>query len=204
MGWRDWDENYAGGPLPWDTGVPDPLLVDAVGRLPGGRALDIGCGTGTNAVFLASQGYAVVGVDFAPRALTLARTRASGAGVAVAFHAADVLVDPIAGGPFDLVFDRGCLHVFDDAGDRARFAERVAELLAPGGRWLCLAGSTEGPARGRGPPQRSAADLVSAIEPRLEILELRRASFDVEGTAVAMWVCLAGQRAEPAQPASRR
>lgn len=203
MSQRDWDEHYAGGPLPWDTGAPDPSLVELLGRLPRGRALEIGCGTGTNAVYLAGQGYQVVGVDLAPRAVALARARAAEAGADVAFHVVDVLADPLPGGPYDLVFDRGCLHVFDEAADRARFAEQVASALAPGGQWLSLAGSTEGPARDGGPPRRSAGELVRAIEPHLEILELRRATFDLPQGLVAMWICRAGRRAHPAQPSSR-
>lgn len=204
MGRQDWDEHYAAGPLPWDTGVPDPYLVEVVARLPRGRALEIGCGTGTNALFLASLGYEVVGVDLAPRAVARARARAAEAGVAVVFQEADVLVDPLPGGPYDLVFDRGCLHVFDEAAERARFAEVVAGALAPGGQWLSLAGSTEGPARDFGPPRRSARDLVLAIEPHLEILELRRASFQVGDAVQAAWICRSGQRALPAQPSTRR
>lgn len=203
MSWKEWDEDYGGGPLPWDTGLPDPDLVGTLDRLPKGRALDIGCGTGTNAVYLAGRGYDVVGVDFAPRALERARRRAADAGVSVAFHVVDFLVDPVPGGPFDLVFDRGCLHVFDEPSERDRFAERVATLLAAGGQWLCLAGSTEGPPRDRGPPRRSARELVEAIEPHLELLELRRAAFEVEGTELRSWACRSGRRTVPAQPSSR-
>lgn len=199
-----WDDHYAEGPLPWDTGVPDPTLVESLGHLPRGRALEIGCGTGTNAVYLASQGYEVVGVDFAPRAVARARARAAGAGLPVAFHEVDIQRDALPGGGFDLVFDRGCLHVFDTPDERARFAEQVASALAPGGQWLSLAGSTEGPVRDGGPPRRSALDLVAAIEPHLEILDLRRLSFDVMGQPVAFWRCLSGRRATPAQPSSLR
>lgn len=65
----------------------------------------------------------------------------------------DILVAPPPGGPFHFVFDRGCFHVFDEAGEREQFAAQVAAVLAPGGLWLSLIGSTEGPPREVGPPR---------------------------------------------------
>ena len=121
------------------------------------------------------------------------------------FESLDFLNDRVSGGPFDFVFDRGCFHIFDEAADRERFAEHVASELAPGGRWLSLAGSTEGPDRDWGPPRRSARDVVDAVEPALEILELRSVAFhaNLPGPAAA-WLCLFRQREVPAQPSSRR
>lgn len=211
MGQKEqWDERYAAGALPWDTGEPDPHLVAFVAAgLRGGRALEIGCGTGTNAVWLASRGFDVVAIDLAPRAVALARERAAAAGVKVDFRAGDFLADgvvpgDVVAGPFDFVFDRGCFHVFDAAEDRDRFAARVAALLAPGGRWLTLVGSTEGGPRDSGPPRRSFRDLADAIEPHLEILEIRRAGFDPAGSEPLAWVCVAGARAVPAVGSTRR
>ena len=72
---RDWDQHYAAGETPWDTGNPDPELVRLVesGRVPRGRALDVGCGTGTNARYLASKGCEVVGVDVSRVAIEQAK-----------------------------------------------------------------------------------------------------------------------------------
>src|SRR6185503_16850640 len=92
------------------------------------------------------------------------------------FEVADFLASPPAG-PFAFVFDRGCFHCFDTADERARFAANVARALAPGGVWLSLIGSTEGPPRDFGPPRRSVRDIAAAIEPHLEILSLRSAEF---------------------------
>lgn len=203
----DWNERYASAETPWDTGEPDVHLVEFVrsGAVEAGRALDIGCGTGTNAIWLAEQGFSVVGVDLAPLAIEKARAKSADAKLDCRFEPMDFLNDRLAEGPFDFAFDRGCFHVFDDAGDRERFAERVASLLAPQGRWLSLMGSTEGPERDWGPPRRSARDVVDAIEPALEILELRSVKFlaNLPGPAAA-WLCLSRQREVPAQPASRR
>jgi hypothetical protein len=97
-------------------------------------------------------------------------------------------------GPFSFVFDRGCFHVFDEPEERARFAAQVAAVLAPGGLWLSLIGSTEGPSREIGPPRRSAREVALAIEPALEIVELRAAEFRDRGAKA--WFCLARRRLE--------
>jgi len=68
---HDWDEHYESGEMPWDSPDPAPELVELLhsGRIPRGRALDIGCGTGTNVRYLASRGYDVLGIDFSGRAI---------------------------------------------------------------------------------------------------------------------------------------
>lgn len=198
---NDWERNYRSGDAPWDTGSPAPLLVQAVeaGDLPRGRLLEIGCGTGTNARFLAGHGWEVVGVDFAPTAIDLAR----GQGGDVLYEVLDILAADPPGGPYDAVFDRGCFHVFDRAEDRATFARRVAGALRPGGVWLSLIGSTEGAERGGGPPRRSMRDVAEAVEPELELLSLR-SSFADDDAEPAFWSCRSRKRLVPAQPSTRR
>lgn len=199
----DWNDRYATNDLPWDVGSPDAHLVEfvAAGRAGPGRALEIGCGTGTNAIWLAGQGFDVLGVDLSPRAIDRAKAK-PGAG-ACRFEVVDFLrQDPSASG-FDFVFDRGCFHTFHTAAARARFAERLAALLAPGGQWLSLMGSTEGPARDTGPPRRSAREVVEAIEPFLEIRELEAVRFHSRlPESAAAWLCVAARRTEPAQPST--
>lgn len=199
-----WNENYAQGFCPWDTGVPDPMLVEVIesGAVPVGRALDVGCGTGTNAIWLAQHGYGVLGVDIAPLAIDQAHAKLP-AGLPCRFATLDFLAAPPDGGPFQLVFDRGCFHVFDEAADRERFAAQVASVLAPDGVWLSLIGSTEGPPREIGPPRRSARDVASAIEPHLELLSLRSAEFRDGPAPAKAWVCLSRRRPVPAQPSTR-
>ncbi len=208
MAEHDWNARYAGGDLPWDTGAPDEHLVAMVrgGVIAPGRTLEVGCGTGTNALWLAAQGCDVVGVDVSPLAVEQARAKAAAANERrCRFETLDFLTATPPGGPFDFVFDRGCFHVFDDDGVRAQFAARVAALLAPGGQWLSLVGSTEGPPRDTGPPRRTARDVVAAVEPVLEIVELRAVFFEakIESPAQA-WVVRARRRDVPAQPSTRR
>ncbi|MGH8228611.1 MAG: class I SAM-dependent methyltransferase [Steroidobacteraceae bacterium] len=205
----DWNQRYEAGETPWDTGEPDESLVELVrdgdGSAERGRALDVGCGTGTHALWLAAQGFAVLGIDVSTVAIERARAKKGAAAPACRFTVADFLRDGVSGGPFDLIFDRGCFHLFDEPEDRARFAERAASLLGPDGRWLSLIGSTEGPDRDSGPPRRSARDVIGAIEPALELVELRSIQLrGAQGELVAAWRCLVRRRAAPAQPSTRR
>jgi len=199
-----WNETYASGqPLPWDTGMPDPVLVEMIasGAIAAGRTLEIGCGTGTNAIFLAQHGFTVLGIDISEIAVERARAKAHGT---CRFEAVDFLAAPPIGGPFEFVFDRGCFHVFDGEHERVRFAENVAAALVEGGVWLSLIGSTEGAPRDEGPPRRSAREVVHAIEPSLELVQLRSTEFTVYDERLKSWLCLSRKRTMPAQPSTRR
>ena len=201
-----WNDSYASGQMPWDTGHPEPLLVEFVtaGGVAPGLALEIGTGTGTNAVWMAERGFDVFGIDLSPIAIERANARITSASMngrtlRCRFAPTDFLLAPPAG-PFQFVFDRGCFHIFDQPDERLRFAQQVAAALAPGGLWLSLIGSTEGPPRDFGPPRRSAREVIHAIEPALEIVEFRSADF---GRAnVKAWFCLSRSRTVPAQPST--
>jgi methyl halide transferase len=198
-----WNESYASGQLPWDTGQPEPMLVEFVtsGRVRPGPTLEIGAGTGTNAIWMAERGFDVLGVDISPVAVEKAHAKMRGSALSCRFTAQDFLGAPPPDGPFQFVFDRGCFHVFDEPGERQRFAAQVAAALAPNGLWLSLIGSTEGPPREVGPPRRSAREVTLAIEPTLEIVELRSAEF--RGHGAKAWFCLSRQRTMPVQPSTR-
>jgi methyl halide transferase len=199
---RSWNESYASGELPWDTGQPEPLLVEFVtaGGVRPARTLEIGAGTGTNAIWLAERAFDVLGIDVSPLAADRAHAKLEGRSLGCRFATLDFLAVPPPDGPFQFVFDRGCFHVFDEPGERQRFAAQVAAALAPAGVWLSLIGSTEGPPREVGPPRRSAREVILAIEPVLEIVELRSAAFRDDAKA---WFCLSRKRTIPAQPSTR-
>jgi SAM-dependent methyltransferase len=150
---------------------------------------------------MAERGFDVVGVDVAPLAIERALAKMEGVALNCRFAVCDFLSSRPPGGPFQFVFDRGCFHVFDEPEERERFAAQVAAVLAPDGLWLSLIGSTEGPPREVGPPRRSAREVTLAIEPALEIIELRSAEFQ-SANAMA-WVCLSRLRSMPAQPSTQ-
>lgn len=199
-----WNDSYASGNLPWDTGEAEPLLVEwmTAGGVRTGCALEIGSGTGTNAIWMAERGWEVLGVDIAPLAVARAQGKLADRALRCRFAVWDILEAAPPDGPFQFVFDRGCFHVFDEPEERQKFAAHVATVLAPGGLWLSLIGSTEGPAGEFGPPRRSAREIALAMEPALEIVELRSAEFRSHGAKA--WFCLTRQRTTPAQPCTRR
>lgn len=124
---------------PWDSGITPPEVVAFIEQnTQHGRALDVGCGTGTNSIFLAQHGYHVVGVDFSAKAIATARQKAKRAGLAIDFHVADVTRLDFLTEPFDFVLDIGCLHAIDTEG-RARYAAHLARLTLSGGVFMLYA-----------------------------------------------------------------
>jgi cyclopropane fatty-acyl-phospholipid synthase-like methyltransferase len=120
---------------PWDTGISPPELLEFIKSHAPGRAIDLGCGTGTNLVTLARAGWKVTGVDFAAHAITLARRKLKQAGVQAELQVSDVTVLHGIHGPFDLAFDLGCFHGISTDG-RTHYIEQLDRILAPGGYWL--------------------------------------------------------------------
>ena len=136
---------YLVGSKPWDSGVPPPELVEWVEgprAFPPGRALDIGCGTGTNCAYMLAHGWEVTGVDFIPRALRSAKQKAPGARLLVG----DVtkLAELGVSGPFDLMLDLGCFHSIPEP-RRDAYVNEMARVAAPGATLLLFAFGEEGP-----------------------------------------------------------
>lgn len=167
---------------PWDTRISPPELMDFIACHAPGRALDLGCGAGTNAITLAQHGWQAVGVDFVGKAIRMARLRARDAGVSVDFHVGDVTRLDKVHGPFDLVLDIGCFHGLPPAG-MAAYAHNLDRLLAPGGTFLLYAFYRDGPASGEAPGGISAGitnrDLM-LFEDRLTLQD-RQDGFDGRG-----------------------
>lgn len=106
-----WDQRYMGKPV-WDRDLPSPLLTHSINTqlIKPCRVLSIGCGSGTNEIYLAQLGFEVVGVDISSVGLGIANKKAVDAGVNIKFVCMDVLNNDLNLRDFDLVFDRGCYH----------------------------------------------------------------------------------------------
>lgn len=150
---------YLGSP-PWDSGIVPPEVEDFITAHPPGRALDLGCGSGTSSLALARAGWQVTGVDFVPRALRMARRKAKAAGLYVDFRVGDVtrLAASLLTASFSLVLDIGCFHGLDERQKRL-YLDQLPRLLAPGGTWL-LYGFFRQP--DSSPPGLSEEDIAAA------------------------------------------
>jgi len=123
---------------PWDTGVSPPELMEFIASNPPGRALDLGCGTGTNAITLAQNHWRVTGVDFVSNAIKKAHHRAQQAGIQVEFILEDVTKLSSIKSDFDLILDIGCFHNLTE--DRKlKYIQNLRRLLAPKGTFLLYA-----------------------------------------------------------------
>ncbi|MFE3451112.1 class I SAM-dependent methyltransferase [Nonomuraea sp. NPDC059194] len=131
-----WDTFYAdrSKPVPFFVTKPDENLVSSIerGLLAPGRALDLGCGPGRNAIHLASLGFEVDAVDLSPAAVAWGEERAHEAGVDIRFHCGDAFTADLVSGPYDLVYDSGCLHHLPPH-RRVSYRDLLDRVLAPGG-----------------------------------------------------------------------
>ena len=139
---EEYKDRYKAKKTPWDAGRADFNLVDIVNRLPigKGKALDVGCGSGHNSIWLAQHGFLVTGVDVSEVAVQQAKENASQNNVNCTFLSLDFFEEDVPGVPFIFVFDRGCFHSYDSDDERRRFAERVAYHLDEAGLWFALIG----------------------------------------------------------------
>lgn len=135
---RPWDASYTDGPPPWDIGGPQPALVRlATEGVFAGTVLDAGCGTGENALHLASLGLHVVGFDVAETAVSIAREKAQARGADAEFLVADALHLERLGRQFTTVLDCGLFHAFDDD-ERRAYVVSLASVTRAGGSLYLL------------------------------------------------------------------
>lgn len=146
-----WDASYRDGPAPWDIGRPQPAFVRlaAEARI-SGPVLDAGCGTGENAIHVASLGLRVLGVDVAETALAKARQTAAERGIEVEFAAADAFELKRLGRTFATVLDCGLFHTFDGS-ERRGYVASLASVTERGGTLYVLCFSDHGPETGPHP-----------------------------------------------------
>jgi len=156
-----WDASYHDRPPPWDIGRPQPAIVRLASE--GGFAgavLDAGCGTGENALHVASLGLQVLGVDVAETALAIARGKAADRGIKVEFATADAFHLGRLGRRFETALDCGLFHSFDDD-ERPAYVASLASVTERRGTLYVLSFSDEGP--DTGPHPVSQKELSAAF-----------------------------------------
>ncbi len=207
---RQWSRTYAETPyheLPWFSPRPFPWIAAGAARgvwRRGTPVLDVGCGAGTNAIFLARHGLQVTGVDLAPGAVDVARSRSRRVGARAEFRVADGLDLPFPDRAFGGAIDVGCFHTLPPE-LRSAYARELARVLRPRGTLLLAVVAREYPGE-RGPPHRlSLEEVTRAFEEEFLILRSEyRPSYTGRAIPGAMPVyCLELRRRSVPRPPSR-
>ena len=174
-----WDEQYRSREVPWETGRPAEELKRVVAEqaVAPCRALEVGCGTGTNVVWLARQGFAVTGIDLSPQAIAEARRRAADLRVQAEFVVGDVRRPGLLRGPYDFFLDCGCYHAVRLA-DGPGYLRQLGQLARPGALGLVLMGNAAEPEDREGPPVLREDEVRSEWGALFEIVRLRPFRFD--------------------------
>lgn len=188
---------------PWDTKAPkDSVVAWHDGGWVQGEVLDIGCGLGDNAIYLARNGHSVTGLDISPTALVTARRRAADAGVRVRFAVADSTTLEGYTDAFDTVIDSGMFHCLDDDGKRS-YAAAVHRATRPGATLLISCFSDANPRDDKWPrPAVSEAELRHVLGGagwEIESLEpaTMRRELDGEDVEMTFWYVRARRRTLP-------
>jgi len=157
---NSFESAYLGTP-PWDIGRPQPAIVRLAqtGQITG-SVLDVGCGTGENALYLAEHGYTAAGVDGAPTAIKKARAKAKRRGLNASFEVGDALNLPTPERQFDTVIDSGLFHVFSDD-ERPRFRDSLGRVVRSGGTYFLMCFSDHQP--GDWGPRRVTQPEIRAV-----------------------------------------
>lgn len=195
-----WDSRYRGSSRPpWDKGFASNHLKAAVkdGHVKPGRAVVLGCGTGTNAVYLAKKGFDVTAIDIAPTALNLAEQKAKKASVKVRWLLADVLAPPADLAPFDFIFDRGCYHGVRRANARG-YVKAAKQLSKRGTQVLIIAGNAN-EERHYGPPRVKEEELRGDFSTDFDFVKLQTVRFDStepDGQGALGWLALLRRKSD--------
>src|SRR5947209_7689982 len=175
MGPERFETEYQ-GTAPWDIPGPQPAFV-GLGKagLIRGSVLDVGCGTGENALYLVSRGHEVWGLDFVPVAIERAAAKAQERGLSVHFQVRDALKLDVLGRTFDTVIDCGLFHTFSDE-ERPMYVRSLARAVRPGGAAYLLCFCDQEPA-GEGPRRVNQQEIREAFHGCWEVEDIREARF---------------------------
>jgi len=198
----NWDDLYQHGTTPWEDDSPWPPLGRLANEVcpPGASVLEVGCGYGVDAVYLASLGYRVKATDLSSTAIVEARSRAEQTGADLDFQAEDFYAQR-DDEQYDLIYDKGVMVNAQDASMRNEFSRIVASRLTDGGHWISVSGNDDnrtpgGMGRdGRGYPRLTVLELATAIEPYFEIQSITQEDFgSTSSNGFRSWVVTSRKR----------
>ena len=175
---------YSGKPA-WDLGRPQPVFVEIADQI-SGSVLDVGCGTGDNALFFARRGQPVVGIDFVEFAINEARHKATALGVDAEFIQMDALKLPCLERRFDSVIDCGLFHVLSDA-DRRAYVAGLAQVVRVGGKLFLMCFSDQEP-EGPGPRRIRQDEIRAAFVNDWIVESIRPARFEASSQSEEKFV----------------
>lgn len=183
---NSFESAYRGTP-PWDIGRPQPgiMRLAETGQI-AGSVLDVGCGTGENALYLAERGFAATGIDGAPTAIRKARAKAKRRGLNASFEVADALNLSAPAQPFDSVIDSGLFHVFSDE-ERARFTESLGRVVRPDGTYYLMCFSDQQPGDW-GPRRVTQAEIRSVFSEGWRINYIEPSAFETNDGHARAWL----------------
>ncbi|MEZ6047371.1 MAG: class I SAM-dependent methyltransferase [Planctomycetaceae bacterium] len=176
-----WNERYLNEDTPWDSRLVSLELMKVLQEqnIQPGRALELGCGTGTNSIYLAKQGFDVTAIDISERALETAAMKAHEANVEVRFILGDLCDLHLVTSPFDFVFDRGCYHCVRKI-DLPGFMDTLNKYTHPGSLWLTLCGNSK-EEHDEHIPKVSQTELASELSGLFDLVHMREFHFQDEG-----------------------
>lgn len=197
----DWDRLYREGQPSWETNTAATELQRVLSKktIPRGTVLELGCGTGADAVCLAQHGFDVTAVEFSPIALERARRRAEQEDAQVHFVLGDVYDFAQTAGAFDFVYDAGFYH-FARRSDLDRLLDMLWHVTRPGSFYLALAGNDDEPGDG-GPPTVTEHEIHYELGRLFDMVELKTFRFESPNrkNGYLGWSCLM-QRPKPLVP----
>lgn len=187
---------YKEGLTPWVHDRIDPNFIDAISsiKVETGKALDLGCGMGVEAIWLAQNDFEVTAIDISDIAINAARSNAIKEKADVEFVCGDFLHDDNLNELYNLAIDRGFFHTFHTDEERDVVAKKISERLTKNGIWITLAGNADEPRKEVGPPILKLSEIVIATEPYFMVREAKATRMNKDAESALAWLVVFEKR----------
>jgi SAM-dependent methyltransferase len=194
--------NYLKSSAPWEIYEADSTLMEFFELLQVENMLEIGCGSGTNAIWASERASHVTAIDIANLAINLAVSKPHNPNLQ--FLKVDFF-EFSKDRDYDFIFDRGCFHGIQSESDRCRFADKISSVITDNGHWLSIVGSAEDIDSNQGPPRRTLTEVVSSIEPYMKITQIKECKLkNNNGIFSPAWAIISSKRTIALNPSLER